>query len=920
MISVKVNGNAIMEGIDESGMAQRGSRVMIEVTEPGYTLAKLTKDDKGNDVYTAMKLNYDNQYEFTAEEAAEFYVVDPEKAAYSIAYSNTRQAKLTGAAGLKLTGLTSSAQSYNEIVLNFNAVKNGSDGTETEAAYYEVKVTALPKEGEHLPAGSSTTPQYYYIPKAANQNTQSKSIIVNDGDLAAPTACTYGFSVRMVLLDRTKTIDESTPLTEPLTVSLEGNSLTKSFATKGMLYYEDKISFTKKKTAIYSGEQNILAGTVKYSKNASYIHDLTAYAYDSKGVVVPEIACSFKNDNDELYVSAESWVQPGKYKIIVYAGIGEKDATSGKPQGGTMYQSNTSFTLTIYNGISWIDVGNISDRVFVHSKDVTFSAVPIGNGPGGKAKTQKFTYEIQGAVLTHDEEGDEIYTVAEPTDTIKNNVTVNKSGKVTVKKGFYVDPDSSKNRIAVVIKAADYEGNTTENVKFVEISATALVPTEIYLTDSKGNRLGTTLSADRAEWADVIVLDQNGNNMTAYAVITPNNSKGAAYVYHSVGDSYAKMHVNKPTTVSIKATATDGSKQSKTVKIQITEPYISQGQYMLWHIKSNGFYIWDYNLDDGANGRVTYNAPKGAVITYQLGGKFNDSSYYKRGWYNWGYSVTGGKLKFDGDNWVLTPTAKTAQVRAWMKSNPKRYYDVYFTNTSWDTTYEKPPTVKLVSGKLYSDRYSNESELHYYEDEDGEIQYVLPNQELTYQYEYGSYDEVKIVQLSSAGPGLDVKDFDPMNRTFRLFPYSSYLRPGSYKYSIAFYNNGQLMSKPATITVKVNKSAPVKVTASYTLNTALGQSVALKSTPTEFVPDYEALLNANIKGKANDFNKYFELAYNTNSVTGEKTAVIKLKDTVTPAELESIRGKKQTGYVKYSYYYGYSHVEHVTTKLTITVK
>lgn len=187
MVAVTVNGAGIVQGTDQNGMAQMGSEVSIEVTTPGQTLNRITEDEEGNTVYTAMELDYENRYTFTVTEEVQFVIVDPETADYYIFYADTRKAKLTGEAGIQLKNLDSSAQGYNEIVLNFTAVKDGSDGTENEKVYYEVMVKATPLGEEILPAGSSTTPRYFYIPKKENTNTQSKSIKVNNGDLSSTT-------------------------------------------------------------------------------------------------------------------------------------------------------------------------------------------------------------------------------------------------------------------------------------------------------------------------------------------------------------------------------------------------------------------------------------------------------------------------------------------------------------------------------------------------------------------------------------------------------------------------------------------------------------------------------------------------------------------------------------------------------------
>ena len=909
-VPVKVSGKAVLTGIDKDGTAQLGSRVSIEVTQPGCALAMLTKDEKGNDIYTAMELDYDNKYVFTVEAAAEFVVVDPEKADYPIIFSADRKAKIAGAAGIKLNSLTSSAQGYREIVLNFTAVQNGNDGTETEGVFYEVKVNAVVQGGVSLPAGSDTKPRYYYIPKVADSNTQSKSIVVNDGDLSRPTACSYEFSVRMVHISRSADVpDEDTYVRSPLEAVLSGNTITKTFATKN-LYYEDKLGFTKKKTTVFNGQEDVLAGVVKYSKNASYLHDLMAVAYDSKGMIYKGITCTFKNDNDELYVSVNHYTPAGKYKVVVYAGIGE-ELDPDSPQSGTMYQANTSFDLTVQAGIHNIDTDGITGQVGVNRKNISFSAVPVGyDNYGVKGKSQKFTYEIKSAVIT-----DSGFVVTDPVEKVQKNVSVNKSGKVTVKKGFYVDPDADKNWIAVVIRAADYEGNDAKATAYVQVVSEVVVPKEIYLVDSQGNRLGTKVSADKADGASVVVLDKNGKNINQYVTLTPNSSNSGIYIKQNTNGS-ATLVVDKISAVTVKAVSRDGGNKSKSVKFTITKPKFTGTYYNIDSVTSDGFSASKVETYDGY---MTYSAPRGAVIKMRIGAYINGKAYYKKTWFEWGYEVKGGKIKEDEDYWLFTPTAKKAKITYWDKEHPSKRWYVTFTNNNWGTKYDSAPKVTLAAGKLYNNAYASNDDLEYNEESE---KYELPYQRLTYRYDVGSYDAIGIAAITKDAPNLYWENLDPEHRTFDLVFSSRTLKAGTYKYKVAFYKDEVLMCKPSTVTVKVNKASKVKVTASYTLNTAKQRGIELKCSTKDFTPDFDAdMMNANVGGRANDFNRYFELVCDEDTTAGDKSAVvIRFKDSVTEEEIAALKGKSITGYVRYSYYLGYSSIKNATSKVTIKIK
>lgn len=730
----------------------------------------------------------------------------------------------------------------------------------------------------------------------------------------------------------------------------ESSTTDESVSANENVYYEDKLGFTKKNTKIYTGQRDIFAGTVKYSKNATYHRDLTAVAYNADGAVEEGITCTFPDDKNDLYVSAERYVEPGKYTVAVYAGIGEAQV-KGKPLSGTMYQANTSFVLTVEAGINAINVEEtIKQAVVTEKKNGSFKVIAVGYG-SGKIKQQKFTYEIKSAKYT-EKDG---YETIEPTDKVKNNISINKSGKVTIKKGYTVDAATGVDYIAIVVKAADFEGNDVEETAYVRILNTELVPTEIRLLDSDGRDLGTKFSADNANsmfWdrmgvtAQVVVLDQFGNNMNQYATITPTQPKKTAYnknyVQHTTQSSYATLYIYKLGTFNIKAVATDGGKRSKTIKVTVTPQALEHKFYSVQSVSYNGVEISDYDAEDG---RMTYSAPRGSVIKVYNGFEINRHTHtnhsgdnkgcraiYNRNWYNWEYEIKGGKVKFEGNLWVITPTEKNATLTIWPKSQPRQKTHVTYTNLTWKD-YDAAPKVMVKAGvqKLYANKYSRISDLEedgYYDEETGEWEtyHYVSSQKITYTYDSGDYDDVRITAASKKAPYFWISDFNSTDKTFQINVSAAGIKPGSYKYKVTFYkksNNSklQLAAKPATITIKVYKAPKIKIAPSYTLKTDQADSVALKLTPNDFLPDFDPkLLNANVNGKANNFRDYFEVVTSTDNV-GVTRASIRLKSDLTTEQKAALKEQKKiTGYIKYSYYYGYDCIEHAASKITITIK
>ena len=96
-VEILVEGDAVVEGLDDESRAMPGDEVSIQVIRPGYVLALKSVDEYGRIVYTAMPLNYDNRYIFTAEQAMEFTVVNPAEAGYDVRFAASRTADFEAA-------------------------------------------------------------------------------------------------------------------------------------------------------------------------------------------------------------------------------------------------------------------------------------------------------------------------------------------------------------------------------------------------------------------------------------------------------------------------------------------------------------------------------------------------------------------------------------------------------------------------------------------------------------------------------------------------------------------------------------------------------------------------------------------------------------------------------------------------------
>ena len=93
-VFIEVEGKADIKGVDKNGMAQIGSKVSITVKNPGEVLAEIWEEEWESYSYTALELDRNNCFTFTAEYDMSFIVVNPDEFEDEIEYSSSRKAQL----------------------------------------------------------------------------------------------------------------------------------------------------------------------------------------------------------------------------------------------------------------------------------------------------------------------------------------------------------------------------------------------------------------------------------------------------------------------------------------------------------------------------------------------------------------------------------------------------------------------------------------------------------------------------------------------------------------------------------------------------------------------------------------------------------------------------------------------------------
>lgn len=493
-------------------------------------------------------------------------------------------------------------------------------------------------------------------------------------------------------------------------------------------------------------------------------------------------------------------------------------------------------------------------------------------------------------------------------DNAKKYVTFNeKTGKLTVKKGFVVGNDPKDNQFKVKIKAEDYPTNNEKTVVTVEVTDTAVQIGEVYLAYN-GKKLPTTIDLKQAASASIVVKDTNGDDVADCTLKAPANwwsktSKGVTFT----------------------ATAKDGGNSKK-----------SSAKYIITYANSDKLKMVFDNQDDNAYGSTTYNKlVETGENTYEYIGTINPTFEFalKDGNTNVYLPYYGCKIKVDNgkltDYYAYSYTSKTGgtllagnskAVTTITITRPDKKAPIKVTLTNKNFQTAKAPGTKLVKGSIYAG---------------------LPGgteQSLTYKVTGKDADKYDAVYLSyESGIGGIASRSYPINEDgeFTLKTYSSLLKAGTGKYTVVFgeYERDQSgektdnflpRTKAATLSVKVSKLATVKPQASYTLNLKHSKYILLTAKPDNAPIYYSDLRNDNVKGQPNEFIKYFTVADEAGTKVDNTGYFVQLE--ATKALMDDIKADKVntanlTGYVKAKVYNvassGYSEKD---VKITVKIE
>ncbi len=689
--------------------------------------------------------------------------------------------------------------------------------------------------------------------------------------------------------------------------------------------YAEKLTLKKTKAAsnLYTGQEAVVA-TVDFGKDTYNrgtdveIYDVPEglrvivgdrwYRPNAEGVVA--LADSKKvnelitlGDNLEIKLYAEQYMSVGKKTIKVrttyLAGEGDENVV----------QTTASMPVTVVRGIENIEAtsalqilrdgtGNQA-RAGTAKITVAYNTKDAYNGDAKSAapKTKKVTYEIgkyeNGSFVKDD-------NVLGTTSKSKPMVTV-KNGTVTVDKEYEPGTPKNDNKFVVRVAAADYEGNSVNDIVEFTVSGDAapLTGGSVVFVDNEEKKVDfdqvsgkNQFAVNRLKTLKAIVVkagaepDSNKQyaetDIVSKELYTMTPVKGNVVVNADGSIAVSKLANN----VEIVATANDGSKNNKASSGKFNVVYDNDTvldnanvQYELKYDGNDKTGVLELEKDN------TLDYPTGTVIHLNVtdaeGGKISGTSVF-----DLKLAVKNAKVvKKSADNLsldilmtkspveVTLSDAKGTKATATTFKITNKCLDEGDKNDTDKKAYVKglkdaTPTVALAKGtKLYADvpgqtlsftmNKTIPAAWKYEEGKDKKVaRYVMisaQNTEEDTEKFLGTLEATKI----KINPG--VKEFTLTCKPGQKMPI---LKKGA---SVAFTfldRDGEILTQSTkALTIKTTAlKKSYKLDAKYTLSETDAASVALtdKRSAVKDVK-FTELYNANVKGKVNRFKTGFEL-------------------------------------------------------------
>lgn len=653
--------------------------------------------------------------------------------------------------------------------------------------------------------------------------------------------------------------------------------------------YETKLSATVKAKTVYTGQSNAAVALLKYS-NATVCKDATAEDITD---------CS---DAKKLKVKVEDGKVITSVPLTAKLGEHEIEVTPVGPD--TMYKRGVVIKIKVEKGIENVKIVLPTTQLYKNkTNSPSLKASALFNEGTDAPAVKKVTWQV----------------INDEGKPCGNDITVNKNGVISIKKSLNME---GKEPLSFYVKAtaADYSGNTVSAVSDeITVSDNIMVPANIriakYNTATKKYEFYDDGKKDfyAKELKDArLVIEDADKNVFISGIELKSSNKNVKFDADENGITIKSVVIAN--NVKITAKALDGGNKRTTKIINIVNFEPSE-------IKLKGF-ISDNCIGTENSNEWTYAGTVNTKIKLQLRQKLNagdsftdvdDATKHK-------IKISGGKIvagnAIDGAYYVVV-TAPRAKVTFTDNKNVKTEYVI--KNSGYpETVKDKAPlktsykvkdtdTKSIVEGSTSGRQVVININPSKY-DITGKVACVEMDA-LTYSKNESNYKNLERA-CPQIGSMISISEND-----LKLSIDETNLKKGKYKVVVMLgkMEGGIFVAdaKPATITLSVDKPKATKGTCKAPSKLILTDEN--KKAEIGFSGNYSSVsVNsiriANINGKPNEFDKYFDVVYGVKD--GMKAAKIKLKDNLSSDQIAYIKGKSKDAkndcifFVEYTYWHG----------------
>ena len=766
-----------------------------------------------------------------------------------------------------------------ELMLTLGAAKLstlGSDGVK-----YAYHVTAV--KGTDSTKGGLGKGADIYIPIDGTTASQDALVgVFKDNTRGKGGVCEFSVVTTLVLVKETGKETVKADVLDETDATVPAAAATKD------PYFETKLTLKKGAGTVYTGQQNAAIAVPVFTKEATYIkltaRDITsnvAYSNQAIGTGQDENGYTTYNnftfENGQLTADIGTGVSLGKHTIEVIAETDNIPNVEGK-EVHNMYHRIAVATITV-NVVRGIEDLKLQTPEVIYKeagKAASYTVKPIYNW--GNLDSKPKAAKVTGWKIVAPE-GEELKP------NVRNNITINNSGKITINKNYTIQPGDA---FRVYAKANDYAGNIAECYSD-PIRITSTIPALTALAVVKNN------DDDKIEVvaADGDTVQSSDLDDTWIAPIKKTVVKGDKFSQDEWDDSYALYRDNYTYTTKSKNILVGAwgtiDYVSNTGKVTITVKSNIGGKAVSKNLVFNVGYTTPENLDIefkkddevvrkagatntdfsfagtgaatltlevneaviGANGKISKYAPlanhANIEVTSDKGGKIIKGYFANNKPFAGSYN----------EYYKLVVTGRTAKVT--LKSNKKVIKTYTVTNTTYSDA--KAPTAKITSGNYIANRSDIEQNV--------EIQFK----------KLGAADKFAVVEIDETA--INAKNSSsynnlksvlngkviPINGDKIVIPSRVYIAAGSYKLKVTvgttdIRHNLIPSSKTINVTLKAVAEKPFKPTTSYTITAKdAGLKITGKGDYENFV--INEIYNDNVGGKSNNFDQYFKIATRT---------------------------------------------------------